>query len=101
MSLVSRIGDKGYGTCPGGDSPHSTTGTIIEGASISLTEKANTARVNDVVVSDCSHQKIGRIVEGSGTVFVEGMNIARVGDKFDGAYYGKLISGCGTVIAGG
>ena len=102
MSLCSRIGDTGYGTCPGGDSSHSTTGTIITGASISLVGGSLMARMNDIIISDCSHSKIGLIIGGSGTVFVEGLPAARVGDAFDGTFSnGTLISGAGNVIIGG
>ena len=103
MSLCSRIGDIGYGTCPGdGGGSHSTTGTIVAGASISLVEGSPMARINDMIISDCSHSKIGLIIGGSGTVFVEGLPAARVGDAFDGTFSnGTLTSGSGTVIIGG
>ena len=103
MPGVCRIGDIGYGTCTIPKSDHSTTGTIIEGAGRSLTEKSNTARLNDMIISDCAHGAIGYINSGSGTVLCEGSLVARIGDTFDGPTFinGKLISGAGTVLAGG
>lgn len=98
--LCSRIGDLGQGHCTGGDG-HSATGKIFSGAGISLSEKANIARMNDIIISDCSHQKTGIISEGSGTVIVEGSLCARMGDRFDGSFSGTIIEGAGTVLVGG
>lgn len=97
--MICRIGDTGDGTCKVGDD-HSATGTIIEGAAISLTEKSNIARVNDIIVSDC-HNAVGRIISGSGTVYAEGSQVARIGDYFEGRFEGELITGASTVFAGG
>lgn len=100
--LSSRMGDTGYGTCPGGDHSHITTGTIITGGCISLIQGSLAARMSDIILSDCSHKTIGLISGGSGTVYIEGLPAARIGDSFNGTFNnGKIISGCGTVIIGG
>jgi len=101
MSLCSRIGDMGRGYCTGGDGHGDVTGTIYSGAGKSLAEGSNIARMNDIIISDCSHHKVGTIIEGSGTVFVEGSLCTRLGDSFDGAFSGTILEGAGTVLVGG
>ena len=60
------------------------------------------ARINDIIISDCSHKTVGLISSGSGTVFVEGLPAARIGDSFHGTFTnGKLIEGAGNVFIGG
>jgi len=98
--LCSRIGDMGQGYCTGGTGHSGATGKIFSGAGISLSEKANIARMNDIIISDC-HGKTGIISEGSGSVIVEGSLCARMGDRFDGSFSGTIIEGAGTVLVGG
>ena len=101
MPGICRIGDIGYGLCTVPDSDHNVTGIIVAGAGRSLTEKSNIARLDDMIISDCGHST-SYINSGSGTVFVEGSPVARIGDTFSGSTWdGTLISGAGTVLAGG
>lgn len=99
MPNVSRIGDIGSGVCCV-DTPHGTTGVIVTGAGTVFAESSNVSRIGDILVDNC-HGVTGVIVAASGTVYAEGSNVARIGDYFTGCFSGTIVTGAGTVFAGG
>lgn len=70
------------------------TGNVTTGAANTEIEGANVSRIGDVVTGLCGHT--GIIIEGS-EFEIEGAGVARVGDKFDGDFYGVLISGTSNI----
>jgi len=98
-SNVSRIGDIGSGTCCV-DTPHGTTGVLVTGAGTVFAEGSQVSRIGDVLVDNC-HGVTGIMVTSSGTVNAEGAGVVRIGDYFTGCFSGTLVTGAGTVFAGG
>jgi uncharacterized Zn-binding protein involved in type VI secretion len=97
---VSRISDKGKGTCTAGGSSHTITGTLITGAASVFAEGQNVSRISDIVRGDDSHKEIAYMLEGAATVWAEGLNVSRIGDYFEGPdFSGRLITGAATVFA--
>lgn len=99
MPNISKVGDKGSGTCP-----HSSHGTpqaydtiIIVGASTVFVEGKPCATVNSIGASSCGHPTTALI--GDSTVFANGQPVHRIGDT--GANYGAytMIEGSSTVSA--
>tara|TARA_B110000305_G_C19328440_1_gene582685 strand:+ start:853 stop:1167 length:315 start_codon:yes stop_codon:yes gene_type:complete len=78
---VARLGDKTHGTCyhPIHVPPLVTGGTIITGSPDDLTNNKLTARLGDLVLTDCGHH--GQIVTASPTVLANSIPVARLGDK--------------------
>lgn len=99
MPNVSRIEDIGSGTCCV-DTPHGATGILVTGAGTVFAEESNVSRIGDTVVSNC-HGAVGIMVTSSGTVNAEGAGVVRIGDYFTGCFSGTLVTGAGTVFAGG
>jgi uncharacterized Zn-binding protein involved in type VI secretion len=98
---VCRVGDLGEGICTGSSSsPHTITGTIINGAATVFAEGSQVSRLGDIVEGDDGHQEKAIILSGSPTVYCEGGSVARIGDFFEGKdFHGILISGAATVYA--
>ena len=91
---VARIGDRTIGVCCHPSHPCKTVGgTIITGSPDVITNERLTARIGDLVLTDCGH--IGYIITGSPNDIANNRLIARIQDKVsNGAPYNATIITC-------
>lgn len=91
---VARVGDRTHGTCyHPSHIPKVVGGTIITGSPDVITNDRLTARVNDLVLTDCGH--IGYIITGSPNDIANNRLVARIQDKVsNGAPYKAEIITC-------
>lgn len=98
---IARIGDRTDGTCyhPSHLVPLGVGGTIITGSPTVLTNNVPTARLGDLVETDCGH--IGKIITGSTIDITNNILTARLGDSIDtdAPYKAVIITGSTNVIA--
>lgn len=79
---VARLGDRTFGTCfHPAHIPLKIGGTIITASPDDLTNNKPTARLGDLVKTDCGH--IAEIITGSPNVLCNDRPVARLGDKID------------------
>jgi uncharacterized Zn-binding protein involved in type VI secretion len=78
---VARVGDRTIGTCahPSHLVPITVGGTIVTGSPDVITNDRLTARVGDLVLTDCGHY--GEIITGSPNDYANDKLIARIEDK--------------------
>ena len=77
---VARLGDRTFGTCSHPSHiPQQIGGTIITASADDITNNKGTARLGDLVLTDCGHK--GEIITGSPNVLANDKPIARLGDK--------------------
>lgn len=93
------MGDRTEGFCKCHAVSLKIGGTIITASPNSFTNGLGTARMGDVVLSDCGHR--GVIITASPNVFANGMGVARVGDMTDGCYKAVIITGSPNTYANG
>ena len=77
---VARLGDRTFGICKHPSHiPKKIGGTIITASPDDLTNNKGTARLGDLVKTDCGH--LGEIITGSPKVLANDKPVARLGDK--------------------
>ena len=80
---IARLGDRTHGVCyHPSHIPLTIGGTIITGSPDVITNEKSTARVGDLVLTDCGH--IGMIITGSPKVDANDNLVARLEDKVAG-----------------
>jgi uncharacterized Zn-binding protein involved in type VI secretion len=100
---VAKVGDRTIGTCyhPSHLAPITVGGTIITGCQNIVTNNELTARIGDLVLTDCGH--LGEIVTGSEKVIQcsDKKPVARLGDKVDNRapYKAEIITASSNVYA--
>lgn len=101
MPGIARVSDRTIGVCfhpsHAPAIPFPSGGVIITGSGDVITNNLPTARVGDLIRSDCGHQSV--IVSGSGKVLTNSRPTARMGDSGAGVYMCTIIGGSGNVIA--
>lgn len=97
---IARIGDRTQGTCfHPSHPPLDIGGTIITGSPNVFTNNIPTARLGDLVETDCGH--IGKIITGSTVDITNELLTARIGDVIDtDAPYKAVIVTGSTDVAG-
>ena len=97
---IARIGDRTDGTCyhPSHLVPLGVGGTIITGSPNVFTNNIPTARLGDLVETDCGH--IGKIITGSTIDITNNILTARLGDNVatDAPYVAIIVTGSTDVI---
>jgi uncharacterized Zn-binding protein involved in type VI secretion len=92
---IARFSDRTFGTCshPSHNKPIEIAGTIITGSPSVIVDKMASARIGDMVITDCGH--IDQIISGSASVLAGNIGVARVGDKTGGRgiYNAVIITG--------
>lgn len=78
MTLVTRVGDIGSGSCPAHKGRKSYNTIFVPGQSTVLAEGSPVIRVGDVGLSTCGHPTVALM--GAVTVFAVASNVHRVGD---------------------
>ena len=77
---VARLGDRTFGTCSHPSHiPLKIGGTIITASPDDITNNKGTARLGDLVLTDCGHH--GEIITGNPNVLANDKPVARLGDK--------------------
>jgi uncharacterized Zn-binding protein involved in type VI secretion len=97
---IARLGDRTHGVCyHPSHIPQTIGGTIITGSPDVITNKKNTARVGDLVLTDCGHT--GMIITGSPTEIANNRLIARVGDAVanKAPYIATIVTGSPDTLA--
>jgi len=90
MYGLARIGDRVIGKCRKHDNAI-FSGKIISASPNTNTNNRSQARIGDVVLSDCGHT--GTIITGKSTSTSNDRQNAIVGSKFEGDYYGEIVTG--------
>ena len=102
MPGIARVGDIAVGTCCcHEDEPQCRpfVGIVSTGAGTIIIEGQQAARIGDIVIGDCGHT--GIISTGMGNVMMEGIGAATIGSIVVGCLDGIIVTGAGTVTAGG
>lgn len=97
---VARVGDRTFGTCyHPSHIPLKTGGTIITGSPNVITNDKPTARVTDLVLTDCGH--LGMIITGSPKVDANDNLVARLGDAVAGKapYIASIVTASSDTFA--
>ena len=97
---IARIGDRTFGTCyHPSHRPLQIGGTIITGSPDVLTNDRPTARITDLVRTDCGH--IGVIITGSKKDIANDKLVARIGDLTDqrAPYKATIVTGSPDTFA--
>ena len=97
---IARLGDRTHGVCyHPSHIPLTTGGTIITGSPDVITNEKSTARVGDLVLTDCGH--IGMIITGSPTEIANNRLVARVGDAVanKAPYVATIVTGSPDTLA--
>ena len=81
---LARFGDRTFGSCnhPSHNGTIQIGGTIITGSPSVTVNNRPSARIGDIVITDCGH--IDQIITGSASVISASIGNARVGDKIGG-----------------
>jgi uncharacterized Zn-binding protein involved in type VI secretion len=89
---VARLGDRTIGDCYAHDDVlRNVGGTIVTCSPDDSTTNRGTARLGDLVLSDCGHY--GIICTSSSLKDVNQRGIARIGDTTSGDYVAYIITG--------
>lgn len=97
---VARIGDRTHGVCyHPSHIPLTIGGTIITGSPDTITNERLTARVGDIVLTDCGHH--GQIITGSPKVLANERLVARLGDAVASLapYVAVIVTASGDTFA--
>lgn len=98
MRGIARLNDRTLGTCKHPSHPPITVGGKIISASGTINVNSRpTARLNDIVKTDCGHYDY--INSASGTVIGDPQPVARLNDTVgkNGIYVAKIITASGDV----
>lgn len=95
--FAARLTDPTIGICTShAPSPIVSGGMVIGQSPNVYVNGLNSARLGDVVISNCGHY--GFITTASSKVYVNMIPAARFGDSFSGAYSGIIINGSSNVF---
>ena len=97
---IARLGDRTHGVCyHPSHIPLTIGGTIITGSPDVITNEKSTARVGDLVLTDCGH--IGMIITGSPTEIANERLVARIGDAVETRqpYIATIVTGSPDTLA--
>ena len=97
---IARLGDRTHGVCyHPSHIPLTIGGTIITGSPDVITNEKSTARVGDLVLTDCGH--IGMIITGSPTEIANERLVAGIGDAVanKAPYIATIVTGSPDTLA--
>ncbi|MDD4081796.1 MAG: hypothetical protein PHD05_00280 [Sphaerochaetaceae bacterium] len=98
MRNGARVTDIFYGKCRKHSSIRNrVTGIIITGSHDVSSNNLGTARLSDIVISNCKH--IGIIITCSPDVYVNNLGLARIYDLVYGHLKGMIITGSSDILS--